>query len=51
MNNWKQEDKDMGKEQANIMINIMKLLQEESLISEDEQRKAIQMIEAQMLKE
>lgn len=47
----KQEDKDMGKEQANIMINIAKLLQEESLISEEEQRKAVQMIESQMLKE
>ncbi len=51
MEKRKQEDKGMGKEQANLMINITKLLREESLISEEEQRKAVQMIEAQIVKE
>lgn len=50
MEKLEQEDKRMGREQANIMKHITRLLQEESLISEEERRKTEQMIEAQVVK-
>jgi hypothetical protein len=51
MKKVEQEDKGMGREQKNIMLQIARLLQEESLITEEESREAAQLIEQLQIKE
>lgn len=46
----RQEEKTMGKEQANIMLQVVQLLQEEAFISVEERRKTEELIKEQVRK-
>lgn len=48
MKEFSQEERTMGRKQADIMLSLTRLLREEALISEEEQRKTEQMIEEQV---